>query len=106
MQSLPNPDDEEEKAGREGCDGVGVWAHHLNECAIAAVVYDGDIRKTLLRTFLTLGTPIPILKKAVRENIGMYFKVSLSFSVAVFPFSRFSGLPMRYSWQNEIQDMR
>ena len=67
--------------------------------------YNDDICKTLPQTDLsldpTLGTPLPTLKKAVSENIGMNFKVIDSFSMAVFPFSRFSGLPMRYSWQND-----
>ena len=29
MHFLPDPDDEEVKRRREGCDGVGVGAHHL-----------------------------------------------------------------------------
>ena len=45
----------------------------------------------------TLMTPAPTLKKAVRENKGMYLRVSQSFSIALLSFSRFSGLPIRYS---------
>ena len=42
-------------------------------------------------------TPAPTLKNAVRENKGMYLRVSQSFSRALLPESRFSGFPVRYS---------
>ena len=47
VHSSPNPDNEEEKARREGRDGVGVWAHHLDELALAAVVATATFVKTL-----------------------------------------------------------
>ena len=65
--------------------------------------YDGNICQTFLSLDTqdpTFGTQVPTLNKAVRENIGMYFKVINSFDMAFFPFSRFSGLPIRYSCQN------
>ena len=46
---------------------------------------------------VTLITPAPTRKKAVRENKGIYLIVSQSFSRALFPASKFSGFPMRYS---------
>ena len=46
---------------------------------------------------MTLITPEPTRKKAVRENNGMYLTVSQSFSRALFPASKFSGFPVRYS---------
>ena len=51
-------------------------------------------------------TPAPTRKKAVRENKGMCFTVSQSFSTALFPASKFSGLPVRYSSALHLPMMR
>lgn len=83
---LPDPDNEEEKAWREGGDRIGVRSHHLKQS-----IYQ------LCSDYPTLTTPAPTLKKAVRENKGMYLRVSQNLPTALLSFSRFSGLPIRYS---------